>query len=94
MSTPLTDALAADHPLLAGLNPEQRAAVLCTDAPLVIVAGPGTGKTRTLTVRIAHLILEHGVAPEAILAITFTNKAAAEMAERLAAMLGDESPAV
>ena len=50
-------------PLLGGLNPEQRAAVLCTDVPLVIVAGPGTGKTRTLTVRIAHLILERRVAP-------------------------------
>lgn len=80
-----------DDPLLAGLNPEQRAAVLCTDVPLVIVAGPGTGKTHTLTVRIAHLIRSQGVAPEAVLAITFTNKAAGEMAERLTGLLGAET---
>jgi hypothetical protein len=73
--------------LLFGLNAEQAAAVQTVDAPLVIVAGPGTGKTRTLTVRIAWLIEAVGVAPEAILAITFTNKAAGEMAERLAGLL-------
>jgi len=84
----LHESPSADDSLLAGLNPAQRDAVLCTAVPLVIVAGPGTGKTRTLTVRIAHLIKVHGVAPEAILAITFTNKAAAEMAERLTALLG------
>lgn len=76
--------------LLADLNPEQAAAVQAVDAPLVIVAGPGTGKTRTLTVRIAYLIQALGVPPEQILAITFTNKAAGEMAERLAALLGQE----
>ena len=76
--------------ITSGLNDEQRAAVLCTDAPLVIVAGPGTGKTRTLTVRIAHLILEKAVAPESVLAITFTNKAAGEMRERLDGLLGAE----
>ncbi|MCX6030767.1 MAG: UvrD-helicase domain-containing protein [Chloroflexi bacterium] len=79
-----------DTGLLDTLNPQQRAAVLCTDAPLVIVAGPGTGKTRTLTVRIAYLVLEKQVAPESILAITFTNKAAGEMAERLTGLLGAE----
>jgi len=76
--------------LLADLNPEQRAAVLCVDAPLIIVAGPGTGKTRTLTARIAYLIAQQGVAPESVLAITFTNKAAGEMRERLEGLLGPE----
>lgn len=79
--------------LLAGLNPAQREAVLCTDRPLVIVAGPGTGKTRTLTTRIAYLVRVLGVAPESILAITFTNKAAGEMATRLTALLGAETTA-
>ena len=74
--------------LLADLNADQRAAVRCTDVPLVVIAGPGTGKTRTLTVRIAYLILEQGVPPESVLAITFTNKAAEEMSGRLAALLG------
>lgn len=73
---------------LDGLNDEQRTAVDCTDRSVIIVAGPGTGKTRTLTVRIAHLIRAKGVAPEAILAITFTNKAAEEMAHRLQGLLG------
>jgi DNA helicase-2/ATP-dependent DNA helicase PcrA len=77
--------------LLAGLNPAQREAVHCTDRPLVIVAGPGTGKTHTLTARIAYLVRVLGVAPEAILAITFTNKAAAEMAARLTTLLGAET---
>jgi DNA helicase II / ATP-dependent DNA helicase PcrA len=81
---------ADDDALLAGLNEAQRAAVLCIDRPLVIVAGPGAGKTRTLTVRIAYLIKRRGVSPENILAITFTNKAAAEMAERLAGLLGPD----
>jgi DNA helicase-2/ATP-dependent DNA helicase PcrA len=74
--------------LLTDLNPQQREAALCTDMPLIIVAGPGTGKTRTLTYRIAHLITNQGVAPENILAITFTNKAAEEMATRLTRLLG------
>lgn len=78
----------AKRDLLAGLNPQQREAALCTDVPLVIVAGPGTGKTRTLTYRIAYLIAEKGVDPAQILAITFTNKAAAEMAVRLTALVG------
>lgn len=77
----------AVHPLLHGLNAEQRAAVVCLNAPVIIAAGPGTGKTRTLTHRIAYLVEAHGVNPESVLAITFTNKAAGEMAARLAALL-------
>lgn len=69
------------------LNPQQYAAITCIDRPLIIVAGPGTGKTRTLTHRIAHLVEEQNVAPENILAITFTNKAAAEMRSRVADLL-------
>ena len=84
----LPAAAPARLPWLARLNAEQRAAVEWVDAPLLIVAGPGTGKTRTLTVRIAHLIQSHRVPPAAILAITFTNKAAAELAERLSELLG------
>lgn len=79
---------AQDRDLLADLNPQQREAARCTDRPLIIVAGPGTGKTRTLTYRIAHLVGSKGVAPENILAITFTNKAAEEMAGRLERLLG------
>jgi DNA helicase-2/ATP-dependent DNA helicase PcrA len=71
------------------LNDRQRLAVEHPDGPLLIVAGPGTGKTRTLTVRIAHLILQKGISPANILAVTFTRKAAQEMQQRLQAILGD-----
>ncbi|MCJ7594523.1 MAG: UvrD-helicase domain-containing protein [Desulfobacterales bacterium] len=83
---PAQKSLPAD-PVLDPLNPAQREAVLYQGSHLLIVAGPGTGKTMTLTHRIAHLIHSGQAGPDRILALTFTNKAAGEMAERLAALL-------
>lgn len=84
-----------DHTLLNDLNPEQKKAVLNTDGPMIILAGAGSGKTRVLTYKVMYLLLEKGITPEEILMVTFTNKAAGEMKERMQkffSLLNDGAP--
>src|SRR5438552_15008231 len=85
---PAWSARGATDDLYADLNPAQLEAVTMPPAPVLVVAGAGSGKTRVLTRRLAHLVLEQHVSPFQVLAITFTNKAASEMKERVAGLVG------
>ncbi|MEB3370853.1 UvrD-helicase domain-containing protein [Saccharopolyspora mangrovi] len=92
--TPAPEAPAPGEGVLGGLDPDQRQAASVPEGPLLIVAGPGTGKTRTVTHRLAHLVLERDVDPACCLAITFTRRAAQEMTDRLHTLIGEPARAM
>src|SRR5690625_3289227 len=85
---PLSQRAAASPPYMEGLNPAQIEAVEALDGPVLVLAGAGTGKTRVLTTRLAHLVHTHRAWPSQILAVTFTNRAAREMKDRVGELIG------